>query len=266
MVVLDPDHPGARHRLAALGGRPAPDRAPDDYVETLFDATRRGLRPAPRRARRPGARARRGPGRRGPGPAGGSSSTWQTSAAARASPGHSSDRGRAPSSAATSRSNMLRLRRCRGCYDVLHRRGARALPPGRAGRRTTSSSGGTRSAISGDLGPATTTAAAWALRPGRRPRGDRRAAGRRVGDWRLTSSGRYAHGEEYLRTVCGRRPRRTSRATLCAPPPRSGCPGRGTAVVGATTRHGERSEPCGRGPGASGQGATTARAEGRMGG
>src|SRR6478672_7034322 len=38
-VRIDPDHPGARHRLAALGGLPPPDRAPDDYVETLFDAT-----------------------------------------------------------------------------------------------------------------------------------------------------------------------------------------------------------------------------------
>ncbi len=35
---LDPDHAGVRHRLAALGGLPAPEQAPPDYVESLFDA------------------------------------------------------------------------------------------------------------------------------------------------------------------------------------------------------------------------------------
>ncbi|MER7070715.1 methyltransferase [Terrabacter sp. NPDC000476] len=39
--ALEPDHPAARHRLAALGGLgglPVPRRAPDDYVTALFDA------------------------------------------------------------------------------------------------------------------------------------------------------------------------------------------------------------------------------------
>ena len=33
----DPDHPEARHLLAACSGKSVPDRAPDDYVKSLFD-------------------------------------------------------------------------------------------------------------------------------------------------------------------------------------------------------------------------------------
>lgn len=36
--AIEPDHPAARHRLAALGGLPVPRCAPDDYVAALFDA------------------------------------------------------------------------------------------------------------------------------------------------------------------------------------------------------------------------------------
>ncbi|WP_457419437.1 tetratricopeptide repeat protein [Roseateles sp. P5_E7] len=37
-VAVEPDNPQPRHHLAAVTGKNAPERAPDDYVSSLFDA------------------------------------------------------------------------------------------------------------------------------------------------------------------------------------------------------------------------------------
>ena len=263
-VRVDPDHPGARHRLAALGGLPPPDRAPDDYVETLFDATAEAFDPhlaglgyrapelvADRVAAvlgRPAAELDVADLGCGTGLVGALVRPW-----ARTLVGCDLS------------VNMLRLAQVRGCYDVLHRAELSAFLRAEPTAYDVVVGADTLCYL-GDLGP-TTTAAGWALRPG----GVLVATVERlvdtVGDWRLTSSGRYAHGEEYLRSVClaaGLEHVEVTRVHLRL---EAGVPVEGLLWSARRPVTGSGPITAGEGPGeTSGQGATTARAEGRMGG
>jgi predicted TPR repeat methyltransferase len=195
---LDPDHPGARHRLAALGGLPAPERAPDDYVETLFDASAEdfddhlaglGYRAPSLVADRVAALL--GEGAReldvadlgcGTGLVGDLVRPW-----ARSLVGCDLSVG------------MLRRARLRGCYDVLHHAELSAFLRARHTAYDLVVCADTLCYL-GDL-QAVTRAVACALRPG----GIFVATVERLDDptrpWRLTPTGRYAHGAEHLRAV-----------------------------------------------------------------
>ncbi|WP_156023364.1 methyltransferase domain-containing protein [Terracoccus sp. 273MFTsu3.1] len=263
-VRVDPDHPGARHRLAALGGLPQPDRAPDDYVETLFDATAEAFDPhlaglgyrAPELvADRIAAILGRPAGELdvadlgcGTGLVGALVRPWARTLAG-----------------CDLSLNMLRLAQARGCYDVLQRAELGAFLRAEPTAYDLVVGADTLCYL-GDLGP-TTTAAARALRPGGVLVVTVERLVDAVGDWRLTSSGRYAHGEEYLRSVCvaaGLVDVEVTRVHLRleAGVPVEGLlwsarrPVTGSGPTGAQERLAET----------PGQGATTARAEGRMGG
>ena len=259
-VRIDPDHPGARHRLAALGGLPPPDRAPDDYVETLFDATAEAFDPhlaglgyrAPELvADRVAAVLGRPAGELdvadlgcGTGLVGALVRPWARTLAG-----------------CDLSVNMLRLAQVRGCYDVLQRAELGAFLRAEPTAYDLVVGADTLCYL-GDLGP-TTTAAACALRPG----GVLVATVERlvdgVGDWRLTSSGRYAHGEEYLRSVSAVAGLVDVEVTPVHLRLEAGVPVEG--LLWSARRPITGSGPTGAGEGPA-QGATTARAEGRMGG
>jgi predicted TPR repeat methyltransferase len=196
---LDPEHPGARHRLAALGGLPAPDRAPDEYVETLFDAVAREFDPhlAGLRYRAPELVADRlaqlvgEPGGSlavvdvgcGTGLAGALLRPWASTLV-----GCDLSLG------------MLRRAQRRGCYDVLHKAELGTFLAAQHTAYDVVVSVDTLCYL-GDL-TEITTAARGALRPG----GWLLATveeldGTRGEPWRLTTSGRYAHAEAHLRDI-----------------------------------------------------------------
>ena len=195
---LDPAHPGARHRLAALGGLPAPERAPDDYVETLFDASAEdfddhlaglGYRAPTLVADRVAALVGEATGELdvadlgcGTGLVGDLVRPW-----ARSLVGCDLSVG------------MLRRARLRGCYDALHRAELSAFLRARHAAYDLVVCADTLCYL-GDL-EAVTRAVAGALRPG----GTLVATVERLDDpsrpWRLTPTGRYAHGTEHLRAV-----------------------------------------------------------------
>ena len=195
---LDPDHPGARHRLAALGGLPAPERAPDDYVETLFDASAEdfddhlaglGYRAPILVADRVAALVGEATGELdaadlgcGTGLVGDLVRPW-----ARSLVGCDLSVG------------MLRRARLRGCYDALHRAELSAFLRARHAAYDLVVCADTLCYL-GDL-EAVTRAVAGALRPG----GTFVATVEHLDDpsrpWRLTPTGRYAHGTEHLRAA-----------------------------------------------------------------
>ena len=134
---------------------------------------------------------------------------------------------------------MLRRAQRRGCYDALHRAELGAFLRAQHTAYDLVVCADTLCYL-GDLAEVT-PAAAGALRPG----GILVATVERLddgaGDWRLTPSGRYAHGAEYLRRCAAPAGLRRRGRPAVSPPSRGGRPGRGTAVVGAPTHHGERS-------------------------
>ncbi len=199
---LDPGHPVVAHRLAALGEAPAPPRAADDYVQALFDDAagdfddhlaglgyRAPRLVADRAAEVLGAGATRldvadvgcGTGLVG---------ALVRPLAARLV-GCDLSRG------------MLGEAERRGCYDEL----VRAELVGFLARRPAAFDVVTCAdtlCYFGDLGEVT-RAAASALRPGgllvatvEELSGDPGEEG-----WVLTRTGRYAHAEQHVRSVCG---------------------------------------------------------------
>jgi predicted TPR repeat methyltransferase len=243
-VRVDPDHPGARHRLAALGGLPPPDRAPDDYVETLFDATAEAFDPH-----------LAGLGYRAP------ELVADRVAAVLGRPAGELDVADLGCGTGLVGALVRPWAQVRGCYDVLQRAELGAFLRAEPTAYDLVVGADTLCYL-GDLGP-TTTAAACALRPG----GVLVATVERlvdgVGDWRLTSSGRYAHGEEYLRSVSAVAGLVDVEVTPVHLRLEAGVPVEG--LLWSARRPITGSGPTGAGEGPA-QGATTARAEGRMGG
>ena len=198
-VRLDPDDPGARHRLAALGGLPVPDRAPDDYVETLFDATADAFDPhlAGLRYRAPDLVVDRVAAVVGE-PAGDldvadlGCGTGLVGVLVR--PWAHTLVGCDLST------NMLRHAQVRGCYDVLHRAELDAFLRAQPMAYDLIVCADTFCYL-GDL-RAATAAAAHALRPGGAVVATVERLTDSTGEWRLMPSGRYAHAEEHLRAAC----------------------------------------------------------------
>lgn len=197
-VRLDPDHPGARHRLAALGGLPVPDRAPDEYVETLFDATADAFDPhlAGLRYRAPDLVVDRVAALVGE-PAGDldvadlGCGTGLVGVLVR--PWAQTLVGCDLST------NMLRHAQVRGCYDVLHRAELGAFLRAQPTAYDLVVCADTFCYL-GDL-RAVTAAAAHALRPGGAVVATVERLTDPTGEWRLMPSGRYAHAEEHLRAA-----------------------------------------------------------------
>ena len=197
-VRLDPGHPGARHRLAALGGLPVPDRAPDDYVETLFDATADAFDPhlAGLRYRAPDLVVDRVAALVGE-PAGDldvadlGCGTGLVGVLVR--PWAHTLVGCDLST------NMLRHAQVRGCYDVLQRAEARRVPQGPAHgirpRRLR------RHALLRRRSPRRDGRLRTRLRPGGAVVATVERLTDSTGEWRLMPSGRYAHAEEHLRAA-----------------------------------------------------------------
>jgi predicted TPR repeat methyltransferase len=197
-VRLDPGHPGARHRLAALGGLPVPDRAPDDYVETLFDATADAFDPhlAGLRYRAPDLVVDRVAALVGE-PAGDldvadlGCGTGLVGVLVR--PWAHTLVGCDLST------NMLRHAQVRGCYDVLQRAELGAFLRAQPTAYDLVVCADTLCYL-GDL-RAVTAAAAHALRPGGAVVATVERLTDPTGEWRLMPSGRYAHAEEHLRAA-----------------------------------------------------------------
>jgi predicted TPR repeat methyltransferase len=198
-VELDPEHPGARHRLAALGGLPAPARAPDDYVETLFDASAEDFDDH-----------LAGLGYRAPGLVVDHVTVLLGEAAGALDVadlgcgtglvGHLV-RPWARSLVGCDLSvGMLRLAQRRGCYDTLHHAELGAFLGARHAAYDLVVCADTLCYL-GDLSDVT-RAAAGALRPG----GTLVATVERLEDrsWQLTPTGRYAHSSGHLHEVAAR--------------------------------------------------------------
>ena len=249
---LDPDDPGPRHRLAALGGRPVPDRAPDDYVETLFDTTADAFDPhlAGLRYRAPELVVDRVTALLGA-PEGDldvadlGCGTGLVGVLVRPWAG--------TLVGCDLSLGMLRHAQERGCYDVLQRAELGAFLRAQPAAYDLVVCADTLCYL-GDL-TATTAAAARALRPGGTLVATVERLADPTGQWRLTPSGRYAHGEEHLRSVSAAAGLEDVVTTPVHLRLEAGVPVEGllwSARRPSSIR--------------AGQGATTTRAEGRMGG